>query len=65
MAGHIFLDASWMGQHLPPASQAVGWAIVSVQPRPSHKVISVMCGTLQSACRDVDCAELLAFNRAL
>eukprot|EP00959_Pyramimonas_sp_CCMP1952_P236048 4933134-Pyramimonas_sp.AAC.1 len=63
MAGHIFLDASWMDQHLPPASQAVGWAIVSVQSHHPYNVNSVMCGTLQSACRDVDCAELFAFNR--
>eukprot|EP00959_Pyramimonas_sp_CCMP1952_P063481 1326601-Pyramimonas_sp.AAC.1 len=54
-----------MDQHLPPASQAVGWAIASVQPHHPHRVISVMCGALQSACRDVDCAELFAFNSAL
>eukprot|EP00959_Pyramimonas_sp_CCMP1952_P205054 4287747-Pyramimonas_sp.AAC.1 len=54
-----------MDQHLPPASQAVGWAIVSVQPQYPYKVNSVMCGTLQTVCQDIDCAELFALNLAL
>eukprot|EP00959_Pyramimonas_sp_CCMP1952_P369665 7742766-Pyramimonas_sp.AAC.1 len=56
MSGHVFLDGSWMDQHLPQHAQVAAWALVALQPTFPFRELSVMCGLANHVRVDIDYA---------